>query len=61
MTEVFVDTSGWAVCFVSAEPLHSLATDLMRQRQQRGLRAVATNYVLEIHVLIRGLKPTAAR
>ncbi len=46
MTEVFIDTSGWAVFFLRSESFHATAEALMRSWRSDGTLAVTSNYVL---------------
>ncbi len=46
MTEVFIDTSGWAVLFLPSERLHASAKTLMQTWRVDGTMSVTTNYVL---------------
>ncbi|HIC93330.1 MAG TPA: PIN domain-containing protein [Anaerolineae bacterium] len=46
MDEVFVDTAGWAVLFISTEPQHAQASELFRRWKRQRRRLVTTNYVL---------------
>src|SRR6185312_2376291 len=46
VSEVFVDTYGWASGFVETERLHTVASALLHRWQQDGTLVVTTNYVL---------------
>lgn len=61
MSEVFVDTSGWANAFVKTEPYHTEASTLVKQWQQNNRGVVTTNYVLSelITLFIRLRVPRA--
>ncbi len=45
MSEIFVDTSGWAAFLVRSEPLHFQAKFVMNQHRRNGQSVVTTNYV----------------
>ncbi len=46
MTEVFVDTSGWANYFLRRQPYHRQAIDFLNHWQRSSVEIVTTNYVV---------------
>jgi predicted nucleic acid-binding protein len=46
MSDVFVDTAGWAELADKTQPFHKVATNLYRQAKQQDRKLVTTNYVL---------------
>lgn len=45
MSELFIDTSGWAAFLVRSEPFHLKASNLLNQHRRNGHSVVTTNYV----------------
>lgn len=45
MSELFIDTSGWAAFLVRSEPFHLEARFLLNQHRRNGQSVVTTNYV----------------
>lgn len=46
MSEVFIDTSGWASAFIGKEMFHIPAAEYLRCWQADGTKVITTNYVL---------------
>ncbi len=46
MTEVFVDTSGWANYFLRRQPYHRQTVDFLNNWQRSSVETVTTNYVV---------------
>jgi len=46
VTEVFVDTAGWASLFVKTEPYHLPALHIFDNLEREGATLITTNYVL---------------
>ena len=46
MSEVFIDTAGWASLFVKTEPYHPHALRIFDQLERESATLITTNYVL---------------
>lgn len=61
MSDLFIDTSGWASLFIPTETFHRQAAQNFRQAQQEKSRLVTTNYVVAELVALLDSRQRAPR
>ena len=61
MSDLFIDTAGWASLFIPTETFHTQAANHFRQAQQSQRRMITTNYILTELVALLGSRQRMTR
>lgn len=61
MSNLFIDTSGWASLFIPTETYHVKAADYFRQAQRTKQRLITTNYIITELVALLGSRQRTPR
>ncbi len=61
MSDLFIDTAGWASLFIPTETYHAPAADHFRQAQHNQNRMITTNYIVAELVALLGSRQRMTR